>query len=140
MEMIWFLIFAGGSTDNTSAMTQVEHSGPLPDSTDFSPDNESQHLLAQTETLKLHSPVQNNFKPILLPPKSPMRLFLPTMTQLDPGVLQLWPPPQTILQHKGTSYVPPLQLAFVLMATRNMKPRKCRILYVCVKLVNLPLY
>ena len=120
--------FAGESTASPAIHTfeSAITDGALPSisSLDFDQSKESEHLLGNTETSKFQLPIQSNFKPILLPPKSPMRLFLPTMMQLDPGVLQLWPPPRTILQYKGTSYVPPLQIVFMLMSTRNVESSK----------------
>eukprot|EP00794_Sanderia_malayensis_P019984 gene19984-21943_t len=66
-----------------------------------------------------NSSSSSSFKPILLPPKSPMKLFFPTMVALDHGVSHLWPPPQKISQYKGTSYVPPIDLPLAFMTSRN---------------------
>ncbi len=65
------------------------------------------------------SPVKPTFKPMLVPPKSPMKLFFPTIVAVDAGVAQLWPPPQRVSQYKGTFYVAPLNLVIVLMSSRN---------------------
>ena len=119
------LLFLEDSSECSSIGTQVEESSSVVDSIEQSVNGENYRLLTHTETTKVQSPTtQKNFKPILLPPKSPMRLFLPSLTQLDPGVLQLWPAPQKILQYKGTSYVPPLQLSFILRTTTDMESRK----------------
>eukprot|EP00795_Rhopilema_esculentum_P002930 gene2930-1175_t len=101
--------------EDTASTTELKLSTPIGASK--SNHDSSKNLKEQSPTESI--PKQKQFQPILLPPKSPMRLFLPTMTKLDPGVLQLWPPPQNILQYKGTFYVPPINLKFLLMVSRN---------------------
>jgi len=110
------------SSETSSIATQTDQINPTVDSMNQSHNNENLCLLAHSEVPQMPLSTQKDFKPILLPPKSPMRLFLPSITQLDPGVLQLWPPPQKILQYKGTAYVPPLELSFILRTTSNMDP------------------